>query len=899
MVAVEGSRGTSVAVMSSSVIGVGLPDLGDGDHVLDRRQLSERLAVGTRGALTVVEAPNGSGKTLGVARWSAGPTPATGVVWLDAGRFWHRGQRFWAEVRSGLLALGSGPLPQEPAADAPEAAWNDWITTFTRALDRDGRVWLLVLDDFPAGAAGTVGRQLVEALRWTTNLRVVLTCMTWDADDMPGLRLLGSYMHIGPDSLRFNEQEVAAMLAAHGAAGDSSLVTQVCECTQGWALGVAFAARMLTGDAPVELVLADLCGALDDLLEREVLAGLPAAGRELVVRTSVAPSVPADLSRAVLGLNEPPSTDWVSSAQGFVDLTPDGSFRCHPLLRRCALRSLTRNWPILARASRKVATTWFIEHGDRSLGIELAGQGEDCRLVADALVSSLVVPSIILGASDAGGAELLPEVVAAEPLLPAALAAAAGRTEEAEAALARAAATTDPAASFGESRRLVHRLSEAVIRLAISRQRVDSDAGLRWVAEARRLAAQLIPDQQQLSPELPSLLSAHEGAFRLYAGEFDRAVAALEPTSRVSGQSDAEQVAASECTGLLAWVEALRGNLTTAARGAAAVLTTRPADGQEVGVGYAQLAAAWVHLERRELDQARQRLAHTTRLGEPAGEPWLSAMRRLTEARVVTADGEPDVALRLLSAMRRSTPVAEVGWLGDRISVALAEAHLAAGDPRRALAVLTPEPGRTIVEARVLAAAARRTIGDKRGARGLLTGIEGLVTDAPLPAAVQVWCLSGQLAVDAAENERAAGLVVRALRAAGREELRTALTLVTPWLPAYVERHPDLCRQHRSLVASLGRQPAGFSGGLGSGVGTAAQRGVTPAAMPGLVLEPLTERELQVLERLGQLSTTGEIAGDLFVSANTVKTHIKSLFLKLAVNRRADAVRRGRELGLC
>ena len=65
------------------------------------------------------------------------------------------------------------------------------------------------------------------------------------------------------------------------------------------------------------------------------------------------------------------------------------------------------------------------------------------------------------------------------------------------------------------------------------------------------------------------------------------------------------------------------------------------------------------------------------------------------------------------------------------------------------------------------------------------------------------------------------------------------------------------------------------------------------------MLEPLTERELQVLERFAQFLTTDEIAVDLYVSANTVKTHIKSLFLKLSVNRRSDAVRRGRRLGLC
>ena len=66
-----------------------------------------------------------------------------------------------------------------------------------------------------------------------------------------------------------------------------------------------------------------------------------------------------------------------------------------------------------------------------------------------------------------------------------------------------------------------------------------------------------------------------------------------------------------------------------------------------------------------------------------------------------------------------------------------------------------------------------------------------------------------------------------------------------------------------------------------------------------LVLEPLTERETQVLELLALMCSTEEIAAELFVSANTVKTHLKGIFRKYGVNRRVDAVRRGRELGVC
>jgi LuxR family maltose regulon positive regulatory protein len=62
---------------------------------------------------------------------------------------------------------------------------------------------------------------------------------------------------------------------------------------------------------------------------------------------------------------------------------------------------------------------------------------------------------------------------------------------------------------------------------------------------------------------------------------------------------------------------------------------------------------------------------------------------------------------------------------------------------------------------------------------------------------------------------------------------------------------------------------------------------------------PLSARETDVLKLLAQLWTNEEIAADLFLSMNTVKTHIRSVFQKLSVSRRADAVRRGRALGLC
>jgi LuxR family transcriptional regulator, maltose regulon positive regulatory protein len=66
-----------------------------------------------------------------------------------------------------------------------------------------------------------------------------------------------------------------------------------------------------------------------------------------------------------------------------------------------------------------------------------------------------------------------------------------------------------------------------------------------------------------------------------------------------------------------------------------------------------------------------------------------------------------------------------------------------------------------------------------------------------------------------------------------------------------------------------------------------------------LFVVPLTARETDVLKLLSEFYSNEEIAAHLVLSLNTVKTHMRSLFQKLSVTRRADAVRRGRALGLC
>ena len=127
-------------------------------------------------------------------------------------------------------------------------------------------------------------------------------------------------------------------------------------------------------------------------------------------------------------------------------------------------------------------------------------------------------------------------------------------------------------------------------------------------------------------------------------------------------------------------------------------------------------------------------------------------------------------------------------------------------------------------------------------------------------------------------------LVAQALHEARRERLRRPFAEAGGWLRPVLDTAPL-----RGLAAGwLTPEPAG----------PPARTGQPRAEDRPPVVEELSGRERDVLRRLDRMMSTEEIAADLCLSVNTVKTHLKSVFRKLAVNRRNDAVRRARELHL-
>ena len=133
------------------------------------------------------------------------------------------------------------------------------------------------------------------------------------------------------------------------------------------------------------------------------------------------------------------------------------------------------------------------------------------------------------------------------------------------------------------------------------------------------------------------------------------------------------------------------------------------------------------------------------------------------------------------------------------------------------------------------------------------------------------------------EHEAAAAAIERALDAAERHDLRRCLLGAGPRLLAVLHRHMRGVTAHGALAAEL---VAVLEGGAAG------------SAVPQLLADGLTERELAILRYLPTIMSNREIARQLYVSVNTVKTHLKQVYRKLGVASRRDAIDRARELHL-
>jgi LuxR family transcriptional regulator, maltose regulon positive regulatory protein len=302
----------------------------------------------------------------------------------------------------------------------------------------------------------------------------------------------------------------------------------------------------------------------------------------------------------------------------------------------------------------------------------------------------------------------------------------------------------------------------------------------------------------------------------------------------------------------------------------------------------ADIALAWVHLERGELARARAVLRRVDAGLQLSQDRAAGAVASLAAAWVHLAEGRCEGAFAMLA--QAGDGWSAPAWLDRRLTLAQARAQALVGNTAAALDAvdrcgLTAELDTTTARAYAWAAA-----GNLGAARRELARVFEATAAEPAREldryVLDALLLDARLhyANDAPAPGRAS--LSRALRIARGEDVRLPFEMEHSWLFPVLRADAELARSYRALSQSN----AAADGGALQSLSTA-------MAEPAMV-EPLTEREQEVLRRVAQLLSTAEIAEELYISVNTVKTHLKSVHRKLAVTHRREAVRRARQLKL-
>jgi LuxR family maltose regulon positive regulatory protein len=440
----------------------------------------------------------------------------------------------------------------------------------------------------------------------------------------------------------------------------------------------------------------------------------------------------------------------------------------------------------------------------------------------------------------------------------------------------------------GTARRTAIDLAFTVLALARARDVRDGSA-VETASEAERLVRVQPPDRVAAHPELVAMVLSRKGRTLLACGQLGEATAAFTSGAQVNDWPGREYPVLT-CLGHLALMAALSGQLRKAEMLAERAVRIQ----SDAGIpriwcpAAPDVALAWVHTEHYDLARARRQ---ATLAAESADiDPLPRAMLTLVTARLSRARGDLDGALSVLAdAVSRGAELPP--WLLDSLHVEEATLDIVKGDSVRAVQVAEALSGQASPAAALVLAQAR--LARSEDVVVPLTTLSRRTT--PLPVRVGALLLEASLQLQSGKERQATDALERSLRLATPERLRRPFREASPDIRGLLRRMGGVALRHSWLgesqdVGSVRQQPARRP--------VASIRAQEDSRQHAPAIEPLSEREREVLELLAELLTTEEIAGRMFVSVNTVRTHVSHILRKLAAPRRNDAVRRARELNI-
>ncbi len=887
--------------------------------VVPRSRLTEQLDRAAKAKLTLISAPAGFGKTTLLADWLAtAPADQRGAAWLSLDAGDQHPATFWAYVMGALRTAAPG-LGEDARRllDAPQTSIEMVLTALLNELSAIQGDVVLVLDDYHLVDGPDIGDGMAFLLeRMPPQMHVVITTRADPALPLARLRSRGDLVEIRAADLRFTPDEATAYLNGTMGLALTSHDVEVLEGrTEGWIAALQLAALSIKGRSDVGTFIDSFAGDdryIVDYLVEEVLQRQPGHVRRFLLETSILVRLTGPLCDAVTGQRGGKAM-LEALDRGNLFLVPLDDrrrwYRFHHLFADVLRARLLDEQPDTVPELHRRASAWYEQHGERADAISHALAADDFDRATDLI-------ELEAGAMQRRRQEStlrhwldrLPErVFESRPVL----------------AMAHVGARM----SSGDLRGVDARLADAERWVRAAH---DQDA------HAAAVAAGMIVHDTAALARLPGAISLHRAGLALMRGDLAGTITDAQTALELSREDQPlERGGAAGLMGLAYWtrgdlepaleawshaltnleraghlsdvlggsiatadIQIARGNLRDARRTYERGLHLAMASGQpplrgaaDMHVGISDLYREW-----NDIVAAEGHLEASKELGEAVGLPQNAYRWRVAMARVRETKGDLDGALELLdeaqrcyvsdffpevrpiAVMRARVWVAQGRW-ADALTFA-EERGLASEDELSYL-----HEFEHITLARALLAQSRLSpVADAMGE--VMELLERLLhaaeTGGRTRSVIEILVL------------RALGLDSGGDRAAALASLERALALAEP--EGYVRIFADEGRAMTSLLDALARRRIfpEYVRALLAALGSAEP----PRPAGQRLVEPLSERELDVLRLLAGDLDGPDIARELVVSLNTMRSHTKSIYAKLGVNDRRSAVRRAAEIGL-
>jgi LuxR family maltose regulon positive regulatory protein len=861
-------------------------------HWIRRDRLHRQLSAAFQRPLTVITAPPGAGKTAMLSDW-AKECVQLEVAWLTVGAEDNCAEVFWRHLAAALGIDRGEPRDYGNTSAAP-SRWVDWVIDGLNAK----RSCLMVLDDFHViNDDAIIDSVALLARRLPDHVRLVLAGDSIPALPIRWLLLSGQAAAITEVDLRFTIEEAAALVAmAAGKFLPVDQLTALVERSQGWATGLYLAATALIDEAdPSECIrrFSGAFGPVAEFLEHGLLSREPRDVVRFLLQTSILDRLTPDVCRAVTGRDDAADLLEALAARNLfvAPIEPEPrTYRYHPLFAELLSSRLQLEDPALAQDAHFRAGCWYERSGDARAAAHQFAQAQAYDRALVLAFSDLLHP-IEGGGPSACDATFLPAVlpdadIDRDP----------GRTYIYAAALLCSQ-------RIAQAAQLLRRL-DAITAHDTNRRLWRGRVEFLWAVHAERLAdAASVLDHCRTLSELmgPPGPAGGGGArsangFESWAHTIDGAIEAHVPILAARAhvwldqpdQAQAilvkrfgtEEAAEARQPATVAMMACRQGRLRRAYEFATTALQRAEENGksEDLVTLDARLALAEVLFEQNDLEGAEAHLETARRLCRAAGGTHWEWAVEVDLVRLLIARQRPGDALNRLGRLRhlegRQPPAHH---LLQKLNYVEILCRIALGDLEGTLLVARsmapPDIARETL-ARIDLFSGRPDRALSRLAAGPLPKIGAEIRRLILLACAEMQRGRTQLAEDA---------------------IRRALDTGRPdgYVRPFLEEAPQIISLLRGIVSS---RPDLYVTHLVCQVEELVPD--TPAETPGQVLEPLTDRERELLGYLPSHLHLREIASNMYVSLNTVKTHLKNIYRKLGAVSRSEAVAIARAHGL-